>query len=65
MHLVRGVGKSTIVVNLALALSRTGVELVLVDADIYDASIPLMFNVVNQKPQVHDNKSKKNWKYGI
>lgn len=39
----KGRVKSTIAVNLALALSKTGVKVALVDADIYDASIPLMW----------------------
>jgi len=51
-----GVGKSTVALNLALALSRTGAKVGLLDADIYGPSIPLMLGMKNTAMQVEDKK---------
>jgi ATP-binding protein involved in chromosome partitioning len=45
-----GVGKSTIAVNLAIALARQGFKTALMDADIYGPSIPTMMGLENEKP---------------
>ncbi len=45
-----GVGKSTVTVNLAVALAAMGRRVGLVDADIYGHSIPAMLGVADSRP---------------
>ncbi|HEX7287748.1 MAG TPA: Mrp/NBP35 family ATP-binding protein [Candidatus Angelobacter sp.] len=46
-----GVGKTTVAVNLAVALAKMGYRTGLLDADVYGPNVPLMMNT-NQQPRV-------------
>ena len=46
-----GVGKTTLSVNLAIALARMGHKVGLLDADVYGPNVPLMFGT-NEAPQI-------------
>ena len=59
-----GVGKSTVAVNLALGLKRLGLNVGLLDADIYGPSLPRLLGI-SQKPDSDGKKLKPIEKFGI
>jgi len=59
-----GVGKSTVAVNLAIALAKEGMNVGLLDADIYGPSIPLMLDIKEQ-PMFDGKQLKPIEKFGV
>ena len=64
-----GVGKSTVTANLAVTLAKMGFKVGVLDADIYGPSIPIMFDVANEKPLAVNIEGKSKMKpvenYGV
>jgi len=61
-----GVGKSTVAVNLAMALQKSGLKVGILDADIYGPSVPRLLGAVNAKPEVtQDQKIQPVLRYGL
>ncbi len=60
-----GVGKSTVSLNLALALSQSGAKVGLLDADIYGPSVPLMLGMKDGYMEVEENKLQPAQSHGI
>lgn len=59
-----GVGKSTVSVNLALALAKTGANVGLMDADVYGPSVPTIMGIT-EKPKQVNNRLVPVEKYGV
>src|SRR5881409_3708769 len=51
-----GVGKSTVAVNLAVALALDGARVGLMDADVYGPNVPIMLGASQARPEVEENK---------
>ncbi len=61
-----GVGKSTVSVNLSVALAQMGYRVGLLDADVYGPNIPRMLNVENEKLRWNEkNKIEPSENFGI
>jgi ATP-binding protein involved in chromosome partitioning len=59
-----GVGKTTVTVNLAVALARSGARVGLLDADVYGPNVPLMMGV-SGRPQALQNRIQPLEAYGV
>ncbi len=61
-----GVGKSTVAVNLAMALYKKGLKVGILDADIYGPSVPRLLGAASAKPDVgEDQKIQPVLRYGL
>ncbi len=60
-----GVGKSTVAVNLAVALAQNGAKVGIMDADVYGPNIPLMLGTGYDQPEVVNQKLKPIEAYGV
>ncbi|OAG27270.1 Mrp/NBP35 family ATP-binding protein [Thermodesulfatator autotrophicus] len=50
-----GVGKTTVAVNLAVALAKRGYKVGILDADIYGPNVPLLMGLEGERPFTRDN----------
>lgn len=60
-----GVGKTTVSVNLAIALAHLGARVGLLDADITGPNVPLMMGVSDYQPVAKDNRILPTENYGV
>ncbi len=60
-----GVGKSTVAVNLAVALAQNGAKVGIMDADVYGPNIPLMLGTGYDQPEVENGQLKPIEAHGV
>jgi len=60
-----GVGKSTVAVNLAVALAADGASVGIMDADVYGPNIPLMLGTGYDQPEIVNNQLKPIEAHGV
>jgi len=60
-----GVGKSTVAINLAMALKTMGKQVSMLDADVFGPSIPLMLGLQNESLQIEGKQIKPMSQFGI
>jgi ATP-binding protein involved in chromosome partitioning len=59
-----GVGKSTVAVNIAIALARSGTRVGLLDTDVYGPNVPIMVGI-NREPTVRGQRLVPHEAYGV